>query len=91
LTRIAEFVAALFDYLHAEAEALKRGFGQVVWAVLVLLVAAGVLLAGLGFLLAAVFLALKDPLGAPLAALATSVFTLVVVGVLVWYAKTSLK
>jgi len=86
LREIAEFVAAVADYVRAESRALKLALGRVAWAVLLLVVAAVILLAALGFLLYALFLALVR-----VAALVVALVALLLSGGVAWYARMSLK
>ncbi len=91
MSQLAEFVAALFDYLRAEGRALKRALAGVAGALLLLLVAAVVLLAALGFLLVALYLALLAVVPAPLAALFTGLVALIFAGGIAWIARLSLR
>ena len=91
MKELAEFVAALFDYLHAEGRALREALGRIVWATLLLLVAAVVLLAAFGFALFSLYLALLRALDPALAALFVALVALVLSGGVAWYARVSLK
>ncbi len=91
MREVAEFVAAVADYVRAESRALKLAIGRVAWAVLLLAVAAVVLLAGLGFLLYALFLALARVTDPALAALVVALVALLLSGGVAWYARMSLK
>ncbi len=91
MREIAEFVAAVADYVRAESRALKLALGRVAWAVLLLVVAAVILLAAFGFLLYALFLALLRVADPALAALVVALVALILSGGVAWYARMSLK
>ena len=91
MREIAEFIAAVADYVRAEGRALKLALGRVVWAFLLLAVSAVILLAALGFLLYALFLALLRVTDPALAALVVALVSLILSGGVAWYARMSLK
>ncbi len=91
MKELADFVAALFDYLRAEGRAFREALGRVAWALALLLVAAVVLLAALGFALFALYLALLRAVDPALAALFVALVALLLSGGVAWYARVSLK
>ena len=91
MKELAEFVTALFDYLRAEGRALREGLGRVVWATLLLVVAAVVLIAALGFALFALYLALLPLMDPALAALFVALIALLLSGGVAWYARMTLR
>jgi len=91
LRELAEFVAALADYLRAEGRALKRALGRVAWALSLFLVAAVVLIAALGFALYALFLLLLRSMDPALAAFFVALVALVLAGGVAWVARLNLR
>ena len=91
MQELAEFVAALFDYLRAEGRALRRALGGVWGGLLLLWVAAVVLLAALGFLFGALYLALLAAMPPAWASLVTGLVALLAAGGIAWIAKLNLR
>ncbi len=99
MKRISEMIVRVTDLMEAEGRSLRevaRVEGRVLRQVTarltlglaVLLATAPLVVAGVGLLLAALFMALRDPLGQPAAAAITGVVTLGVSGGLLWLFKT---
>ena len=91
MREVAEFVAAVVDYLKAESRAIKRSLARAAFAIGLLLVAAGLLLVAFLLFLYALFVALSRAMDPALAALFVGMVALALGGVVAWLARTNLK
>ncbi|HYE61940.1 MAG TPA: phage holin family protein [Phycisphaerales bacterium] len=98
MARISQYIVGVTDLLEAEGRSfrevaraegrdLKQATTKVLLGFAVLLAAAPLAVVGLGLLLAALFWALREPLGQPAAAAITGVVTLCLCGGLLWLYK----
>jgi multisubunit Na+/H+ antiporter MnhG subunit len=84
---LTEYVIGLLELMEAEGRALRRAVVRTGMGLGLLLVAVGLILTGLGFLMAATYMALAVWLGAPWAAFAVGVAALLLAVLLVWLAQ----
>jgi hypothetical protein len=85
---LARLTVAAANLAEAEGRALRENVVTVAVSVGLVLGATVLGLAGLGYLLWALYRVLLEPVGEPLAALITGVVAVVIAGALLWVAKS---
>lgn len=95
LRSLTDVVVAFIELLEVEARALGRGAKRVGLDLALLLigalVAAGIAMAGAGFLIAALYMALRAYFWPSMAALLTGVALWIVIGVAAWIAVSAMR